>query len=48
MLDKSVIVFIDNILLYSKRKEEHINHLKEVLEALIKEKLYAKFMKCAF
>ncbi|KAJ9558488.1 hypothetical protein OSB04_013102 [Centaurea solstitialis] len=48
MLDRSVIVFIDDILVYSKTKEEHKVHLREVLETLRKEKLYAKFSKCAF
>ncbi|GJX89227.1 putative reverse transcriptase domain-containing protein [Tanacetum coccineum] len=47
-LDKSVIVFIDDILIYSKTKEEHEVHLKLVLELLRKEKLYAKFSKCEF
>ncbi|KAJ9563234.1 hypothetical protein OSB04_008394 [Centaurea solstitialis] len=42
MLDRSVIVFIDDILVYSKTKEEHEIHLREVLETLRKEKLYAK------
>ncbi|GJY63181.1 putative reverse transcriptase domain-containing protein, partial [Tanacetum coccineum] len=46
MLDKSVIVFIDDILVYSKSKEEHEVHLREVLETLRKERLYAKFAKC--
>ncbi|GJR32429.1 putative reverse transcriptase domain-containing protein [Tanacetum coccineum] len=41
-----VIVFIDDILAYSKSKEEHEVHLKLVLESLRKEKLYAKFSKC--
>ncbi|GKE38276.1 putative reverse transcriptase domain-containing protein, partial [Tanacetum coccineum] len=40
-----VIVFIDDILAYSKSKEEHEVHLKLVLESLRKEKLYAKFSK---
>ncbi|KAJ0578350.1 putative nucleotidyltransferase, Ribonuclease H [Helianthus annuus] len=48
MLDKSVIVFIDDILVYSRSRAEHGNHLREVLETLRREKLYAKFSKCAF
>ncbi|KAJ9541941.1 hypothetical protein OSB04_028447 [Centaurea solstitialis] len=48
MLDRSVIVFIDDILVYSKTKEDHVVHLREVLEVLRKERLYAKFTKCAF
>ncbi|GKE65126.1 putative reverse transcriptase domain-containing protein, partial [Tanacetum coccineum] len=48
MLDKFVIVFIDDILVYSKSKEEHEAHLREVLETLRKERLYAKFAKCEF
>ncbi|KAI3505152.1 hypothetical protein L1887_27074 [Cichorium endivia] len=47
-LDKSVIVFIDDILIYSKNKEEHEKHLHEILELLRREKLYAKFSKCEF
>nr|GEZ45548.1 hypothetical protein [Tanacetum cinerariifolium] len=47
-LEKLVIVFIDDILLYSKRKEEHAKHLKLILELLKKEELYAKFSKCKF
>ncbi|GJS42874.1 putative reverse transcriptase domain-containing protein [Tanacetum coccineum] len=47
-LDKSVIVFIDDILSYSKSKEEHSEHLKIILDLLKKEKLYAKFSKCDF
>ncbi|GJT32815.1 putative reverse transcriptase domain-containing protein [Tanacetum coccineum] len=47
-LGRFVIVFIDDILAYSKSKEEHEVHLKLVLESLRKEKLYAKFSKCEF
>nr|GFB12067.1 putative reverse transcriptase domain-containing protein [Tanacetum cinerariifolium] len=47
-LDKFVIVFIDDILVYSKTKEEHEDHLRIVLEILRQKKLYAKFSKCDF
>nr|GEW77276.1 retrotransposon protein, putative, Ty3-gypsy subclass [Tanacetum cinerariifolium] len=47
-LKKLVIVFIDDILIYSKTREEHVEYLRLVLELLRKEKLYAKFSKCEF
>jgi hypothetical protein len=47
-LDKFVVVFIDDILIYSKNKEEHTQHLRIVLTRLREHQLYAKFSKCAF
>nr|GEY30331.1 reverse transcriptase domain-containing protein [Tanacetum cinerariifolium] len=47
-LDKFVIACIDVILIYSRNKEGHANHLRIILELLRKEKLYAKFSKCDF
>ncbi|KAJ9536576.1 hypothetical protein OSB04_un000225 [Centaurea solstitialis] len=47
-LDKFVIVFIDDIMIYSQNKEDHEQHLRLILELLKAEKLYAKFSKCEF
>ncbi|XP_077251803.1 uncharacterized protein LOC143891031 [Tasmannia lanceolata] len=47
-LDKFVVVFIDDILVYSKSREEHEEHLKIILQTLRQKKLYAKFSKCEF
>ncbi|KAJ0876256.1 putative nucleotidyltransferase, Ribonuclease H [Helianthus annuus] len=47
-LDKFVIVFIDDILIYSKSKADHEKHLRSILKLLHQERLYAKFSKCEF
>nr|GFA43915.1 putative reverse transcriptase domain-containing protein [Tanacetum cinerariifolium] len=47
-LDKLMIVFIDDVLIYLKDEKEHEEHLKATLELLKKEELYAKFPKCEF
>ena len=47
-LDQFVIVFIDDILMYSGSKEEHGNHLRLVLQTLRDKQLYAKLSKCEF
>ena len=47
-LDKFVVVFIDDILIYSNYEEEHEEHLKIVLQELREYQLYAKFSKCDF
>ena len=47
-LDKFVVVFIDDILIYSKTEEEHKKHLKIILQELQDHQLFAKFSKCDF
>ena len=47
-LYKFVVVFIDDILIFSKSEEEHEQHLRLVLEKLREHQLYAKFSKCQF
>jgi hypothetical protein len=47
-LDQFVVVFIDDILIYSKSLEEHEDHLRRVLQRLREKRLYAKFSKCEF
>ena len=47
-LDKFVVIFIDDILIFSKNEEEHAEHLHIVLQRLREHKMYAKFSKCDF
>ena len=47
-LDKFFIVFLDDILIYSKSEEEHEEHLRIALQVLRKNQLYAKLSKCSF
>jgi hypothetical protein len=47
-LDKFVVVFIDDILVYSRSEDEHVYHLRLVLQKLQDHKLYAKLSKCEF
>ena len=47
-MDQFMVVFIDDILLYSKSMEEHVYHLRTVLQTLREYQLYAKFSKCDF
>jgi hypothetical protein len=46
-LDKFIVVFIDDILIYSKSEEEHAHHLQVISQRLRDHQLYAKFNKCA-
>src|SRR3990170_1683893 len=47
-IDKFIMVYLDDILVYSKNKEEHAKHLRLVLEKLREHQLYAKYSKCEF
>jgi cell fate regulator YaaT (PSP1 superfamily) len=47
-LDKFVVVFIDDILIYSKNENEHTEHLHVVLQKIIEHQLYTKLSKCEF
>ena len=47
-LDQFIIVFIDDILVYSKNVDEHVTHLRIILQTLRDRELYAKFFKCEF
>ena len=48
LLGKSVLIYLDDILVFSKTPEEHVRHVKEVMEVLRAHKLYAKLTKCEF
>ena len=47
-MDQFIVVFIDDILVYSKSMEEYVYHLRTVLQTLREHQLYAKFLKCDF
>ncbi len=47
-LDKFVVVYLDDILVFFENKEEHVEHLRLVLEKLREHQLYAKYSKCEF
>jgi hypothetical protein len=47
-LDKFIVIFLDDILIYSKSKEEHEQHLRMVLHLLRENQLYVKLNKCSF
>ena len=48
LIGKSVLIYLDDILVFSKTEEEHVKHVREVLEILRQQKLYAKLAKCDF
>jgi hypothetical protein len=48
LLDNFVVVYLDNILIYSKKGKDYKNYIKQVLKRLHKHKLYAKLFKCEF
>ena len=47
-LDKFAVVYLDDILVFSKNEEEHVEHLRLILERLREHQLYAKYSKCEF
>ena len=47
-LDRFVVVFVDDILIYFKFQEDHEGHLRVILQTLREHQLYAKFSKCEF
>ena len=47
-IDKFVIIYLDDFLIFSSSMEEHVRHVKQVFEVLHREKLYLKLSKCEF
>ena len=47
-LDQFIVIYLDDILIYSKTKEDHIQHIRKVLDILRQHQLYAKISKCEF